>query len=351
MSKAATIERVLEVLPHGNAEKLDIIKINGWQVVTQKGLYKEGDLVVYIAPDSIVEDRPIYDFLKNKHFRIKQIKLRGEVSNGLCLPIREAIADVLELTGILYRSETQPDGSYTLFPLVEGTDVAELVGAKHYEKPLPACLAGICRSTFPSFIKKTDEDNLRSNIKALAELQGKEVYITEKMDGSSGTYYVKDGQFGVCSRNMDLLPDDTNTFWKIAKKYNLEEKLKSFNLNIAIQGEVCGPGIQGNKLGLTDYQFGLFTVYDIDKQERQNLDVLIGTAVVLGVPMARIIYKGICHFTLAELIKMANELSYSNGSPAEGIVVRPVQPIQSQVLKGVLSVKIISEVFSGKYSE
>jgi RNA ligase (TIGR02306 family) len=347
MSKVATIERINKLEKHPNADTLDMLTVGGWRVVAKQGQYVEGDLCVYIAPDTIVDlNRPIYEFLKNKHFRIKQIKLRGEVSNGLCLPIHEAVPGACKVEG-----QWQVAGAHGYAVLEEGTDVSDLVGAKHYEKELPACLAGVCRSTFPSFMKKTDEDNLRSNIKALAELQGIEVYITEKLDGSSATYYAKDGQFGVCSRNMDLLPDDNNTFWKMARKYDLENKLLKFGFNIGVQGEVVGPGIQGNKLGLTEVDLALFNVYDINNQQRQNFDTLVGTVAVLGTKMPRVLFKGIFNHTLADLLKMANELTYPNGSPAEGIVIRPVEPVQSKVLKGVLSVKVISEVFSGKYSE
>ncbi len=345
MSKVATIERITKLEKHPNADTLDVLTIGAWQVVAKQGQYKEGDLCVYIYPDSVVEDRPIYDFLKNKHFRIKQIKLRGIVSNGLCLPIAEAISNAsINDIGLVFIGGI-------CIPSPEGFDVSGLVGAKHYEKEVPACLAGVCRSTFPSFMKKTDEDNLRSNIKVLAELQGKEVYISGKLDGSSGTYYVKDGQFGVCSRNMDLLEDENNTFWKIARKYDLETKMKKFGFNIGIQGEVVGPGIQGNKLGLKEVEFGLFNVYDIDKQQHQGLETLVGTSFALDVPLVHIVYRGICKFTIDELIKMANELKYPNGSPAEGIVIRPVEVTESAVLRSRMSVKVISEVFSEKHKE
>jgi RNA ligase (TIGR02306 family) len=346
MSKVATIERINKIERHPNADSLEILTVGGWRVVAKENQYKEGDLCVYIAPDSIVEDRPIYDFLKKSNFRIKQIKLRGEVSNGLCLPINDALT-----------VHTEDDGIKTVLTngvfeeLREGLDVADLVGAKHYEKELPACLVGKVKSnSLPSFLKKTDEDNLRSYVRALDELKGKQVYISIKMDGSSCTFYKKDGVFGVTSRKVDLLPDESNSFWKMAYQYKIEEKLKNFD-NFALQGEVFGPGIQGNKMGAATISFNLFNVWNIAEMKYLGFSDLLAWGNALGLPIVPIIYKGEFNHTLESIIALANEQRYANGNPAEGIVIRPLEETQSLALKGRLSVKVISEIFSAKHGE
>ena len=144
---------------------------------------------------------------------------------------------------------------------------SELLGILKYEKPLSAQLAGQARGNFPSFIPKTDEERIQNLSKQLAKWQEQnlEFEVTEKLDGSSMTVYItteqdEQGQevprFGVCSRNLDLKDTEGNSFWEAAKKYDLERKLIEFNaecsMNIAIQGELVGEGIQGNKYKLTE---------------------------------------------------------------------------------------------------
>lgn len=167
--KIATIEKISEIYPHPNADKMELAKINGWQVCVKKNEFKAGDLCIYITVDSVLEDCPQYEFLRNKNFRIKTIKLRGELSQGIAFPI-----SLLKEFG------------HDIIPLddpVDGTDVADLVKAKHYEKPIPANLAGQVKGYRPSYIKKTDEDNIKSNPGILVELYNLPYVITVKVDG------------------------------------------------------------------------------------------------------------------------------------------------------------------------
>ena len=167
--KVATIERIAEVHPHPNADALELAKINGWQVCVKKNEFKINDYCVYITVDSVLEDCPQYEFLRNKDFRIKTIKLRGQLSQGIAFPI-----SLLKSFG------------HDIIPLdepVEGTDVSHLIRCKHYEKPIPPSLAGQVKGYRPSFIKKTDEDNIKSNPGILNELYDKPYVITIKVDG------------------------------------------------------------------------------------------------------------------------------------------------------------------------
>jgi RNA ligase (TIGR02306 family) len=336
--KIATIEKVIEVKPHPNADALELAKINGWQVCIKKGEFKAGDLCVYICVDSVLEDKPPYEFLKNKHFRIKTIRLRGQLSQGIAFPLS------------LFKSL-----GHDIIPLnenVEGTDVHSFVFASHYEKPVPAQLSGKVVGLMPSFIRKTDEDNIKSNPGIIDELKQKPYYITVKVDGSSGTYFIKDGVFGVCSRNYQLQPDPNNSFWKIANKYNLENKLKShFNgKNVCVQGEVYGPGIQDNLLGEKEISFRAFNLFDIDSHTYMNYQHLLDFCNTNNVPMVQTVEIGDCfNKTLPELQEFANSLKYDNGNLAEGIVIRPMVDTYSEVLTGRLTGKVISETFELKH--
>jgi RNA ligase (TIGR02306 family) len=331
--KIASIEKINKILPHPNADALEIAQVLGWRVVVKKGEFQEGQLVVYVAIDSVLEDRPEYEFLRNKGFKIKTIKLRGEVSQGICFPV-SLLKDV---------------------ELVEGKDVSKEMGASHYEKPIPAQLAGKIKGHFPWFLRKTDELNLRSYPNAVRELFGKFCYITQKIDGCSGTYYFENDVFGVCSRNLDLAPEEGNSFWKVAKLFNIEQALKAWKErtgeSYAVQGECYGAGIQGNKLGLASISFAAFNLFNITKQVYADYTELTNFCEANSIPMVPQIFMGEFTGSLETLEKLAEEQKYPNGAPAEGIVIRPLIERQSAVLEGRLSGKVLNNKFLLKHGE
>lgn len=336
--KVATIEKILEIKPHTGADNLELAKIKGWQVCVKKGEYNPGDLCVYICVDSVVEDKPQYEFLKNKNFRIKTIKLRGELSQGIVFPL-----SILKEFG---------HSLIVLDENIEGTDVSKYVFASHYEKPIPQNLAGKIKGMFPTFLVRTDEDNIKNNPAIIDELKGKNYYISTKIDGSSGTFYLKDNQFGVCSRNLELIREDSNIFWKMAIKYDLENKLKTYFMgkNVCVQGEVYGPGIQKNLLGESEVSLKLFNLFDIDEHKYLGFKELSSFCRESSVPMIHIVEVGF-NFdkTLKELQILANELKYDNGNLAEGLVIRPQEECYSNTLRGRLSGKVVSEPFELKF--
>jgi RNA ligase (TIGR02306 family) len=136
-----------------------------------------------------------------------------------------------------------------------------------------AQLAGVCRGNFPSLIPKTDQERVQNLKKEIASAQNDVFEVTEKMEGSSMTVYqmVVEGEmtFGVCSRNMDLKETQGNAFWDTARKDDIEAKMRAVDefWSFAIQGELIGPGIQGNIYGLKEPKFVVFDVYDIQAGE------------------------------------------------------------------------------------
>lgn len=199
--------------------------------------------------------------------RLRTIKLRGQISQGLLL--------------------AAPDGTG------EGDDLTDTLGIQKYEAPIPTQLAGIARGNFPSFIPKTDQERIQ-NLRA--ELDGWSVdgsmwEVTEKLDGSSMTAYLFEDQFGVCSRNLDLMETDSNSFWNMARMAKLEELLRGVGRNLALQGELIGPGIQGNRYALALHKFCIFDIYDIQAgrylspTERANMTGMLGIEIapVLGI--------------------------------------------------------------------
>lgn len=336
--KVATLEYIEEVKDHPNADKLELAKVKGWQVCVKKNEFKKGDLCIYIQTDSVLEDCPQYEFLRNKNFRIKSVRLRGELSEGIVFP-----TSLLNEFG---------HTTVVLDDKIVGTDVSDLIKAEHYEKPIPVSLSGDVTGYLPSFLKKTDEENIENVCEVLNELKDNPYYITVKVDGSSGTYYIKDGVFGVCSRNLELKQSDKNGFWRVANKYQIEEKLKSYfgDKNICVQGEVYGPGIQGNLLGVPEISFAVFNLWDIDNRNYLGYNEIISFCKNTEIPMVDVIEHGDSFDkTLEDLQKMSNELKYPNGNVAEGIVVRPKEVFHSVIMNQHCSFKVKNEEFKLKH--
>ena len=256
--KLASIRRIGAVEPIPGADRIVLAHVDGWKVVVKAGEFAPGDLCVYFEIDSFLPVKPEYEFLRKAcfrstanlgdGFRIKTIKLRGQISQGLVLPVAEVL---MTEAGLINAPE--------------GTDLTEWLGVKKWELPGSTVLRGDAKGSFPSFIPKTDQERAQNLIEKIRARSDEGFEVTMKLDGSSMTIYRDfEGNIGVCSRNIDLKEDDENTFWKTAKKSGVIEWLKTLPFPIALQGELMGPGIQGNRENLPDHKFFLFDIFDID---------------------------------------------------------------------------------------
>lgn len=362
--KLASIERITEIKPIDGADKILAAKVLGYWTVIKKDEFKVGDLCVWHNPDTIVDREQFpeaYAILKEP--RLKVIKLRKQVSQGLALPINKF--GVLSQWQLIERSTQKPDtirnfdsGVMTVTYYLEGIDVSDLIGIKKYEKPIPECMKGITKGNFPGFIPKTDENNLRSYPAILQNLYAEEeVYVTVKIDGQSSTYYWKDDAFGVCSRNQELVFNENNGFWKNAIKYKIETALKRMydhtGNHFALQGESYGPSIQANKLGVPELSFAAFALYNITTAQVCAYDALDIFCKANDIPSVYTVFKGKLEDfgkNSDELLDKVNEVRYNNGSAAEGLVFRTSRIIPWADLRD-LSGKIISEKFALKYGE
>lgn len=269
MRKMATIRRIDAIDPIPDADAIEVATVGGWEVVVKKGEYQVGDIAVYCEIDSWIphdlapflskgQEPREYEGIRGN--RLRTVKLRGQVSQGLLLSLYQV--DNYNLASYIIKTQNAPLGSR--FEDYIGVDVSEPLGIVKYEPPIPACLAGEVRGMFPSFVPKTDQErvqNLRENL-ARWQTEGDEWEVTEKLDGSSMTVYFNHGQFGVCSRNLDLRETEGNTLWQVARRYSLEKKMGSL-FHMAIQGELIGEGIQKNRYGLKGQDFYVFDIYDI----------------------------------------------------------------------------------------
>ena len=259
----ASIRRIDDIVPIEGADAIECAVLGGWKVVVKKGEFAVGDLAVYCEIDSWIptELAPFlskgkepreYEGIKGE--RLRTVKLRGQLSQGLLLPLEPTCANI--------ESE-----------LFEGLDVSVPLNIVKWEAPVNAQLAGQVKGNFPSSIPKTDQErvqNLTKEIKAAFD-NNLLFELTEKLEGSSMTCYLIEQEFGVCSRNLDLKRTDDNTLWKVAIEDKIELKMRIAGLdNHAIQGELVGPGIQGNIYKLSKPMFFVFDIYDIKKGAYMN---------------------------------------------------------------------------------
>ena len=263
--KLATIERITNLTPIPDADKIEVAQVLGWKVVVKKGDFHVGSLVVYVQIDSLLpKDKPEFEFLKHNNYRIRTVKLRGQISQGICFPL-----EILN-NNTQWHIEELEKSRLCLHDLADspvGLDVSEELGIEKYEAPIPAELAGDAKGGFPGFMMITDEDRIQILPHIPLEYAGQSFVTTEKLDGSSGSFYWKNGAFGVCGRNWEYYESPTNSFWKFARQNFLEEKLGVLGRNLGLQGEIIGEGIQKNKYKLRGQTVRFFRMFDIDKYE------------------------------------------------------------------------------------
>jgi RNA ligase (TIGR02306 family) len=321
--KLATVRKISDIQPIEGADMIELAIVDGWKVVVAKNVgHKVDDMVIYCEIDSFLPIREEFEFLRKtsfkkmgdqEGFRLKTIRLRGQVSQGLILPIV-----VLN----------PPDTNIYVTPF-EGLDVTEMLNIVKYEPPIPASLAGKAKGLFPSFIRKTDEErvqNLASDYEKYRAQNklGMKFYVTEKLDGSSATFYVKDEVFSVCSRNLELIETEDNTFWKVSRELELEDKLRTIGFNVCLQGELIGEGIQGNPYKIKGQTVRFFNGFNIDTQE--NIPFLEFTEITqkLGLTTVPILdFDFDLPSSIDDMLEYAESPSNLNSNfGREGVVVR-----------------------------
>lgn len=323
--KLVSIQRVDHVEPIPGADNILKARVMGWDVVVKKGEFVPGDACVFFEIDSVLPERqPWAEFLRPRGFRVKTARLRGVLSQGLALPVSI-------LPGAV--------------PPV-GTDVREQLGVVKYEPVLPDMreIAG----AFPGQVPKTDEIRLQSALGVLDELRGHGFYVTTKLDGTSATFFrTLEGELVACSRNWALVRGP-NPVWRMAERYKLDTVLPP---GFAVQGELCGPGIQKNRLGLAEPELFIFSVCDTRAGRFLGHEAFVAFCAEHGlrtVPVehvvtgeaARTFEHGLEHY-----LKLAQGFYAGTRNRKEGIVVRPLEERHSATLGGRLSFKVINNDF------
>ena len=359
MRKLASIKEVSNLIPIEGRDRIELAIIDGWQVIVKKGEFSRGDKCVYIEIDSVLPEKPEFEFLRSKDFRIRTMKMAGVISQGICFPL-----------SIL------PEGEYEL-----EQDVSDIIGVKQYEKTIddaptetpykpskyPKWLMRwgwfrklVSRSNkkasraFPDFISKTDETRLQ-NMPWILKNKSPMV-CTEKIDGQSGTFALvcHKGLFGrkyeyiVCSRNRRLYERDDSSYWAVSAKYHIELSLTALMGRcgdpswVAIQGECISPKVQGNKYKVTEPDFYVFNV--ITPQGRLGTLEAYKLAKAVGLKFVPIVNA---NYVLPDTVNEV--LDYATGQSAIGDTLREGLVIRSQ--DGTTSFKAVSPQFLITYNE
>lgn len=338
----ATIQRINNITPIEGADSIELAHVLGWQVVVKKGEYNIGDLCVYIQIDTVVPDTEYFEFLRERKFRVKTIKLRKELSQGLIVP--------LSVTGLTIR-------------LAEGDDVTNVIGVVKYEKPdnnpiresIPKRpktfwarlkydfkyhflykwfpkLRPKTRSPFPKhLVPITDEERIQNIPKVLEQYKGKDFIASYKLDGSSITIIHEKNFLGkpvyrICSRRFEL-HDKNNEWYKVFNDTNFKQHIDKlvwlFGDNVIVQGEAIGT-FNGNHHNLKSNEIRLFNIYVDGKRLDQK--EFINICETHQIPHCPWYWVGQLNFTLPDILQFAQIKDTINPKvEAEGLVFRCVE--------------------------
>jgi RNA ligase (TIGR02306 family) len=314
--KLATIRKIAAIEPIEGADAIEVAVVDGWKVVVKKGEFQVDSLACYVEIDAWIptelapflsKGKEPREFEGVKGERLRTVKLRGQLSQGLLLPIPE---DTIKGAGHL---------------VAEGLDLTEHLGIIKWERPMNAQLAGMARGNFPALVPKTDQERIQNLTRSFEQYQLDSWSITEKLDGSSCTFYLDDEDvFHVCSRNLDLKEDEANSFWKVARKFQIEDVMRRNSMKgMAIQGEMIGEGIQGNQYKV-QLDFYVYDMYNVHTGQYILPVQLKAACEKLGLKHVPILVEAteIKEQTIQTLLEYAEGKSVLNGSEREGVVFK-----------------------------
>lgn len=344
--KLASVQRIWDVQPIEGADRIEMVKVLGWQCVATKGQFKPMDLCVYFEIDSFlpVEDR--YEFLRassyrktdimGEGFKLKTMKFKGQISQGLVMPLSE-------------------------FPELEdpvlGEDLTSFLGVKKWEIEEKATTGGTAIGVLPYDVPHTDETRVQAEPDLIQDFAGLTYYISTKMDGSSHSISIDEYGCHVCGHNFEYKDDGKCSFYEFVKKREYIDRMQNYvdekGLDtLTIQGEFCGPGIQQNRLKLKGPEWYVFTVrvngLRVDLHYMKEICESLGMECV---PIEEIDNDLPSKYPTVESLLERADGEYPNGGKKEGIVIRPVVPVYSPRLSGQLSMKVVSNKYLLKNGE
>jgi RNA ligase (TIGR02306 family) len=353
MRQLASIQRIDRVAAIAGAQAVEKVGVLGWWIVARRGEFDVGQLVVFVEIDALLPERPEFEFLRPRCFRaalrdaagavvqragfhVRTLQLCGQISQGLCLPLSVLPPAV---------------------PREIGRDVSKELGIIKYEPAQVVQLAGRVKGALPAFVQRTAEIRIQAIGHRLHRHFGKTFHLTEKLDGMSITAFHHQGQFGLCSRNAWLDENDhANVACRVAQRLELHARLaqarRRLGHDLAVQAELIGPGIHGNKYKLTQHDIFAFNVVNLATGSLLPYGAsqrVLGEMCLPAVP--HVGWLKLAH-DVDGLVEMARGGSRINPTvPREGIVVRPPTEEFDGGLGGRLSFKVINPRFLTRFAE
>ena len=341
MRKLASIQRIWKIEPIEGADRIELAYVLGWQCVVNKDQFKPMDLAVYFEIDSFLPIRPEFEFMRSSSyrktdimgegFRLRTMKFRGQISQGLLLPIEQfhEIPINVEL----------------------GQDVTDILGVKKWEIEEKATTGGTVIGTLPVDVPHTDETRVQAEPDLIGDFAGLEYYISTKMDGSSHSVSLDEDGFHVTGHNYEYKDDGKSAFYNLVKREDIEDRMRRFYKEnglrvLTIQGELCAPGIQQNRLRLTRPEWYVFTIREDGKRvglkRMQEICEAMGLQLV---PVEEIGTDLPSKYPTVEALLERADGEYPKGGKKEGIVIRPTEPVYCERISALLSMKVVSNKY------
>ena len=347
--KLASVQTVKAIKPIEGADRIEVVQVLNWDCVAKKGEYHVGDKVIYFEIDSLLPDIPAFAFLKGSSwsqklnkYKISTHKFRNQISQGLVIPYEQLKELTLQINGELTFRTDYP----------EGEDLTELLKIEKYEPPISnGPLGEIINHEW--YVPKTDEERIQvcaaDVLPVYMNSKLDDWYVSIKLDGTSCTAGLFEDAFLIGGRSQWY--KDENMYTTTVKKYTtnggFEHALRKYQETtgkyVVFQGELCGPGIQENKLGLKEKEWFVFNVYTSDtgkmdsykKVELFEMFILCNTFGLITVPIVAEADKfnfnetNDIDKTVKNLLEYADSFKYKDyfedASPnqnAEGLVFR-----------------------------
>lgn len=347
MRKLASIQRIWKIEPIEGADRIELANVLGWQSVVNRGQFQPMDLAVYFEIDSFLPIRPVFEFMRRSSyrktdimgegFRLKTMRFRGQVSQGLLLPISQfpELPTNVEL----------------------GTDVTEILGVRKWEIEEKATTGGTVIGTLPPDVPHTDETRVQAEPDLIGDFAGLEYYITTKMDGSSHSVSLDEDGFHVTGHNYEYKDDGKSAFYELVKREDIEKKVRKYYEKnelhlLTIQGELCAPGIQQNRLKLIRPEWYVFTIrLDGKRVGLRKMQEICENLSLQMVPVEEVEMDLPSKYPTVEALLQRADGEYPKGGKKEGIVIRPTEPVFCERIGASLSMKVVSNKFLLKIAE
>ncbi len=341
MRKLASIQRIWKMDPIEGADRIELANVLGWQCVVNKGQFQPMDLAVYFEIDSFLPIREEFEFMRassyrktdimGEGFRLRTMKFRGQISQGLLLPINQfpELSSDIEL----------------------GADVTEILGIHKWEIEEKVTTGGTVIGTLPIDVPHTDETRVQAEPDLIRDFAGLEYYITTKMDGSSHSVSIDEDGFHVTGHNYEYKDDGKSAFYDLVKREDIESKLRKYYEEnglhlLTIQGELCAPGIQQNRLKLIRPEWYVFTIRINGKRVGlRKMREICDSLGLMMVPVEEIGMDLPSKYPTVEALLERADGEYPKGGKKEGIVIRPTEPVFNERISAALSMKVVSNKY------